>query len=147
MLTPITPEIIEEVKNRLVKAYNPVEIYLYGPHEKQRRFVPTVINALLENQPAALTDGTEVRDFLHVADLCELIAEQIQNFDPWDGWLGNVSGGQQNAASLCELTTLCRELTGKTIPIAAVPASATGERCSAARRNGSASVRDRSRKA
>ena len=67
--------------------------------------------------------GKQVRDFLHVADLCELIAEQIQNFDPWDGWLGNVSGGQQNAASLCELTTLCRELTGKTIPIAAVPAS------------------------
>jgi hypothetical protein len=32
MLTPITPEIIEEVKNRLVKTYNPLEIYLYGPH-------------------------------------------------------------------------------------------------------------------
>lgn len=28
----ITPEIIEEVKNRLVKTYNPLEIYLFGSH-------------------------------------------------------------------------------------------------------------------
>lgn len=28
----ITPEIIEEIKNRLVKAYNPLEIYLFGSH-------------------------------------------------------------------------------------------------------------------
>ena len=45
--------------------------YLYGPHEKQRRFVPIVINALLENRPAPLTDGTEVRDFLHVEDVAD----------------------------------------------------------------------------
>lgn len=28
----ITPEIIEEVKNRLIKVYNPVEIYLFGSY-------------------------------------------------------------------------------------------------------------------
>lgn len=28
----ITPEIIEEVKNRLVKVYNPLEIYLFGSY-------------------------------------------------------------------------------------------------------------------
>ncbi len=28
----ITPEIIEEVKNRLVKVYNPIEIYLFGSY-------------------------------------------------------------------------------------------------------------------
>lgn len=65
--------------------------------------------------------GKQVRDFLHVADLCDLIAGQIRDFNSWDGWLGNVSGGLQNAASLCELTALCRELTGRTIPIASVP--------------------------
>ena len=65
--------------------------------------------------------GKQVRDFLHVDDLCGLIAEQIQNFDSWDGWLGNVSGGVQNTASLCELSLLCRELTGNTIPINSVP--------------------------
>jgi predicted nucleotidyltransferase len=28
----ITPEIIEEVKNRLIKTYNPLEIYLFGSY-------------------------------------------------------------------------------------------------------------------
>lgn len=28
----ITPEIIEEVKNRLIKVYNPLEIYLFGSY-------------------------------------------------------------------------------------------------------------------
>ena len=65
--------------------------------------------------------GKQVRDFLHVADLCDLISEQIRDFDKWDGWVGNVAGGTPNTASLCELTTLCREITGKTISIASVP--------------------------
>jgi len=65
--------------------------------------------------------GKQVRDFLHVDDLCDLLVEQIRDFDQWDGWLGNVAGGLANTASLCELTALCREITGKKIPIASVP--------------------------
>jgi CDP-paratose 2-epimerase len=56
-----------------------------------------------------------------VEDLCDLIVEQINQFDRWEGWLGNVSGGPGNAASLCELTALCVEITGKEIPIDSVP--------------------------
>jgi len=67
--------------------------------------------------------GKQVRDFLHVDDLCDLIGEQVNHFDRWDGWLGNVSGGMNNSASLCEFTTLCVEITGKKIPIS--PVSAT----------------------
>jgi CDP-paratose 2-epimerase len=65
--------------------------------------------------------GKQVRDFLHVDDLCDLIIEQVRNFDSWDGWLGNVAGGLANSASLCELTTLCQEITGKKISIKSVP--------------------------
>jgi CDP-paratose 2-epimerase len=64
--------------------------------------------------------GKQVRDILHVDDLFELVCDQISNFDQWDGWLGNVSGGLNNAVSLCELTMLCREITGKSIPISSV---------------------------
>jgi CDP-paratose 2-epimerase len=67
--------------------------------------------------------GKQVRDFLHIDDLCDLVVEQTQNFDLWDGWVGNVSGGWGNTASLCELTALCEEVTGKKIPIASVPAN------------------------
>ena len=67
--------------------------------------------------------GKQVRDFLHVEDLCDLIVEQINQFDRWDGWLGNVSGGSSNSASLCELTALCEEITGRKIQIESVPAN------------------------
>jgi CDP-paratose 2-epimerase len=67
--------------------------------------------------------GKQVRDFLHVDDLCDLLVEQIRDFERWDGWLGNVAGGLANTASLCELTALCEEITGKKIPIASVPAN------------------------
>jgi CDP-paratose 2-epimerase len=64
-----------------------------------------------------------MRDFLHVDDLCELLVEQVGDFDVWEGWSGNVSGGLANAASLCELTALCQEISGKTIPLASVSAN------------------------
>jgi CDP-paratose 2-epimerase len=61
--------------------------------------------------------GKQVRDVLHVEDLCALLIEQIAEFDRWDGWLGNVAGGLANAVSLCELTGLCQKITGKNIEI------------------------------
>jgi CDP-paratose 2-epimerase len=67
--------------------------------------------------------GKQVRDFLHVDDLCDLLLEQIRDFDQWDGWIGNVAGGPPNTASLCELTELCREITGNKLTIASVMAN------------------------
>jgi CDP-paratose 2-epimerase len=65
--------------------------------------------------------GKQVRDLLHVHDLCDLIIHQVRHFDHWDGWLGNVAGGLPCSASLLELTGLCQEITGNTIDIASVP--------------------------
>jgi nucleoside-diphosphate-sugar epimerase len=42
--------------------------FLYGPHEAPARFVPSLITALLRGEPAPMTAGTQVRDFLHSAD-------------------------------------------------------------------------------
>lgn len=42
---------------------------LYGPHEHRDRLVPSVIRALLAGEPARCTQGAQVRDFLHVADV------------------------------------------------------------------------------
>lgn len=64
--------------------------------------------------------GKQVRDFLHVDDLCDLIVEQVSHFESWDGWLGNVAGGLSTSASLCELTAFCEEITGKKIAIKTV---------------------------
>jgi nucleoside-diphosphate-sugar epimerase len=43
--------------------------HLYGPDEHPDRLVPSVICSLMEGRPALCTAGTQVRDFLHVADV------------------------------------------------------------------------------
>jgi len=63
--------------------------------------------------------GKQVRDMLHVADLCDLVEEQILHFEKWEGWLGNVGGGLEISASLLELTGICQKVIGREVPIGA----------------------------
>lgn len=65
--------------------------------------------------------GKQVRDVLHIDDVCELIALQIDRLESLRGELFNVGGGRPVSVSLAELTALCRAATGKSIAIAAVP--------------------------
>lgn len=65
--------------------------------------------------------GKQVRDMLHIHDLADLLVEQVRDFGPWDGWIGNVAGGLDCSASLRELTACCREITGNTIDITSIP--------------------------
>jgi nucleoside-diphosphate-sugar epimerase len=48
--------------------------FSYGPFEQPQRLVPLVIRALLKGEPARLTAGTQLRDFLDVRDLGRCLA-------------------------------------------------------------------------
>lgn len=61
--------------------------------------------------------GKQVRDFLHVEDLFELLHLQLRHVDAHSGQVYNVGGGLEGSLSLRELTDFCRQATGKTIPI------------------------------
>lgn len=61
--------------------------------------------------------GKQVRDFLHIDDFCDLVLDQIANFDAYGGRRWNVGGGTDNSVSLREATDLCREVTGQTIEV------------------------------
>ncbi|WP_207534900.1 NAD-dependent epimerase/dehydratase family protein [Desertivirga arenae] len=56
--------------------------------------------------------GKQVRDALHVLDLCRVIDLQISNFSIINGETFNIGGGKENSFSLKELTELCKALTG-----------------------------------
>jgi len=71
--------------------------------------------------------GKQVRDVLHVDDLCDLVTRQIARLDDVAGQVFNVGGGRRVSTSLCELTELCRRVTGKTIAIDAVAATRTAD--------------------
>jgi nucleoside-diphosphate-sugar epimerase len=53
--------------------------YQFGPGEDLRRLVPSVVTALLDNRPVALTSGFQVRDYLHVDDVAAAIAQLAIN--------------------------------------------------------------------
>jgi nucleoside-diphosphate-sugar epimerase len=55
-------------EGRLSAAWGRV-FHLYGPDEHPDRLVPSVICSLLDGRAALCTPGTQVRDFLHVADV------------------------------------------------------------------------------
>lgn len=65
--------------------------------------------------------GKQVRDFLHVADLADLILEQLSNWDTWRGRTMNIGGSRSNSLSLLECTDLCRRITGRSILITPNP--------------------------
>jgi len=55
--------------------------FSYGPFEQPQRLVPVIVRALLKGEPARLTAGTQVRDFLDVRDvgrcLARLLASEV----------------------------------------------------------------------
>jgi CDP-paratose 2-epimerase len=69
--------------------------------------------------------GKQVRDLLHVHDLFDLLLLQLEAPERWDGRAYNVGGGQEVSVSLRELTDLCVHETGRTVPIAPVPETAS----------------------
>jgi CDP-paratose 2-epimerase len=71
--------------------------------------------------------GKQVRDLLHVDDLVDLVEEQLDRPDHWDGHVVNVGGGLECSLSLRETTALCQQITGNTVEIGSEPADRAGD--------------------
>jgi len=52
---------------------------VYGPGEGPHRLLPFIMNHLLRDQPAELTGGEQVRDFLHVAEVADALITAAQS--------------------------------------------------------------------
>lgn len=64
--------------------------------------------------------GKQVRDFIHIDDLYQAIEHQLTHFHDYTKDVYNIGGGLDNSVSLQELTKLCQEVIGNTIPIDSV---------------------------
>jgi CDP-paratose 2-epimerase len=59
-------------------------------------------------------NGLQVRDVLHIDDLYDLLVRQLADVDCCSARaFYNVGGGLENSVSVCELTALCQEISGK----------------------------------
>ena len=70
----------------------------YGPHEDERRLVPSVINSLLNGEPALCSSGKQVRDFFHAEDYGRAFAALIDT--DYHGTLNMCSGEPRTIADV-----------------------------------------------
>ncbi|WP_129633320.1 NAD-dependent epimerase/dehydratase family protein [Candidatus Oscillochloris fontis] len=82
--------------------------FLYGPHEPPARFVASIIQALLNGQPAPCSHGHQVRDLLYVHDVADafvtLLASDVQ---------GPVNIGSGQPISLGEVAEQIGQMIGR----------------------------------
>ena len=71
--------------------------------------------------------GKQVRDLLHVADLCDLVRLEAESIDRWNGAVWNVGGGRASSLSLVETTEMCRDITGKCPPVTGITDERQGD--------------------
>jgi|TARA_B110000914_G_scaffold220050_1_gene229543 CDP-paratose 2-epimerase len=62
-------------------------------------------------------NGNQIRDVIHVDDVCKIIFIQIINFNKKFNNTFNIGGGLKNAISLKELTSKCEKLSGNKLKI------------------------------
>ena len=61
--------------------------------------------------------GSQVRDVIHISDVCDLIALQIKKINKINNLILNIGGGKKNAISLKQLTKYCQKITSEKIKI------------------------------
>jgi nucleoside-diphosphate-sugar epimerase len=107
-------------KNSVSMAWGRV-FHLYGPHEPSQRFVPAVVRALLCQQEAGCTAGTQVRDFLHVCDVATAFVALLQS--PVEGAVNIASGQPVRLAEMAQ--NIARQIGAESLlKLGALPMSA-----------------------
>ncbi len=93
--------------------------YLYGPHENDRRLVPTVIRSVLTGEPALCSHGEQIRDYLHVSDAASTLVNLLDS-----DFQGECNVGSGEAVPLKDIITRIGALTGRSelIRLGAIPA-------------------------
>ena len=99
--------------------------HLYGPFEPERRFVPSIITALLSGEPARCTHGRQVRDFMHVADVARAFVSILDS-----GIEGVVNIGSGSPVTQAEAARIIADQIGspELLHLGAIPAGAEPER-------------------
>lgn len=71
--------------------------------------------------------GAQIRDVLHIDDLCDLVTLQLEDMDRVNGRTFNAGGGKGNSATLSEFTELAAAVTGNRIEVGSDPNDRLGD--------------------
>jgi CDP-paratose 2-epimerase len=62
-------------------------------------------------------NGNQIRDVLHVDDLCDLILKQLRNINHINNKIFTVGGSLKSSTSLLTLTKFCQKVTNNRVEI------------------------------
>ena len=89
--------------------------------KQDQGFVSLWANNFLNNKKLSYIGfnghGNQVRDLIHVDDVCDIIHKQILNFTKIKNETFNIGGGVKNSISLIDLTKVCENITGTKIKL------------------------------
>ena len=66
---------------------------VYGPGQEEGMFIPSLIQALFNGNPYAMTKGEQLRDFIYVDDVVRGVLKAIQADEDIDGNVINIASG------------------------------------------------------
>jgi len=95
---------------------------IYGPRQfgvEDQGWVAWFVIAAVMGRPITIYgDGKQIRDLLHVYDLCDAYDTVIQNIDKVKGEVFNLGGGPQNTMSIwTEFGPKLEKLLGRPVPV------------------------------
>lgn len=88
---------------------------VYGPYEEEKRFIPTMVRAVLDSKPIKLTPGTQRRDFVFVEDIVNIYLKTIINGKKLSGQILNMGTGIEYSND--EVVKTLFNVTGKKVKI------------------------------
>lgn len=65
----------------------------YGPLEEEKRLIPTIVKAVIENKPIKLTTGAQRRDFIYIEDIVDIYIKTLSYGKKLSGQILNMGTG------------------------------------------------------
>lgn len=85
--------------------------HLYGPNDRPSKFIPSIINSLIDNVPEIdLTEGEQLRDFVYVDDVVNAYKCILDNFQNGASLRNEYEVGSMKAVSIRELVEQIKEI-------------------------------------
>ena len=85
--------------------------HVFGPRDNANKFVPSMINKIVTNQPEInLTDGYQKRDFVYVKDVTAAYLTVINHLDEFEDGFQTIEVGTSNTKTIRELLQLILSL-------------------------------------
>ncbi len=88
---------------------------VYGPYEKEDRFIPTVIRSLILGESIKLTEGNQRRDFIYVDDLINIYTTALDKGMKLKGNILNAGSGKEYTND--EVVDILFKIAGKKVSI------------------------------